>query len=303
MTASVMRNSYCGGNVARETWNYLWHRICIILPIYATVAMIALIIVNIPFPGWHTLCNHIGYMIFDFALFTSSGLTGFRFVGVAWYISAMLLAMWVLYPLLLKNRDLFFYLVAPLCTLFVYGFLLQTKGHLSYAMGWNGVVMLGLLRAFAGISLGCVAYFLAIHLRKFDFTTNFRVLLTIIEVNCYILPLFFMHWYKLSKLDFNIVFLFFVGAVLTFSQQTYMAKRFVANSTLLGNFSLALYLCHAPLTGFVKRMTPGFSYEQRLACFLLASVIVASLIVKVVAGGQRYYQEHRLKFMSYIIRY
>ena len=50
-----------------------------------------------------------------------SGMAGYRVNTVTWYISAMILAMLILYPLLIKYKDTFFFIIAPCLSIFLLG--------------------------------------------------------------------------------------------------------------------------------------------------------------------------------------
>ena len=74
-----------------------------------------------------------------------------RAIDPAWYISAMLLSMFILYPLLLLLRDKFTYIIAPLASIVIYGYLLFRVGNLATINPLEGsFVYTGLLRGIAG---------------------------------------------------------------------------------------------------------------------------------------------------------
>ena len=99
--------------------------------------------------------------LYDLALMQMFGLGGTNFiVGGSWYLSAMLISMAILFPVLCnKNKfEIFLRCGAPLVSLFLLGWLYRQEGTLAIAAQWNGFFAKGILRAIAELCLGCVAY-------------------------------------------------------------------------------------------------------------------------------------------------
>lgn len=120
--------------------------------------------------------------------FMHLGMAGFpmyQAIDPAWYISAMLLSMFILYPLLLLLRDKFTYIIAPLASIVIYGYLLFRVGNLATINPLEGsFVYTGLLRGIAGISLDAFAMKEPVLSRK-SFTTKGCRMLTLLELLCY----------------------------------------------------------------------------------------------------------------------
>lgn len=112
----------------------------------------------------------------DFLFLQSFGITTASGTGVVWYLSAMFIAIWILYPLFVMHYDVYVKYVAPILSLMIIGFLTNTYGKLGlaneYVFGWLST---GLLRGIAMISLGAVCYELAISLRAYLTKTNERM--------------------------------------------------------------------------------------------------------------------------------
>ncbi|MBR5869233.1 MAG: hypothetical protein IKZ21_07280, partial [Clostridia bacterium] len=79
-------------------------------------------------------------------------------MGQTWYLSAMIIALVFAYPLARFYRRAYLNLVAPLSILCVYSFMVQTFGGLDYGNVYVGVMILAVLRGFAGISVGALTY-------------------------------------------------------------------------------------------------------------------------------------------------
>ena len=75
-------------------------------------------------------------------------------IGPAWFLSAMMLSLAVIYPLAKHFRKLFVSIIAPLSIVFIYSGFTQAYGTLNVGNGFRFVIMDATLRAFAGISAG-----------------------------------------------------------------------------------------------------------------------------------------------------
>ena len=79
-------------------------------------------------------------------------------IGPAWFLSAMLLALAVIYPLTKYFRRIYVSIIAPVSILFIYTGFTQAYGTLNVGNGSLFVIMDAPLRAFAGISVGMLVY-------------------------------------------------------------------------------------------------------------------------------------------------
>lgn len=232
--------------------------------------------------------------VWPFFFVNMTGLNGYETVGATWYISAMLLTMLMIYPLMRRNKNLYVWAIAPLVTLFAYGFLAQSENFIGPSNKWSGILYLGILRAAAGLSLGCLCYGIVQKLAKINFTLLSKIWLTIVEIGGYIASLVLMQIRYVDQLDFIIVLVLAVAIILSFSGKTYTHSVFDSKwFSWTADFSLALYLCHGRMQAFVVRMFPDIvSYGQRLVLYLGCSFLAAALcllFVKTVRKmGTRY---------------
>ena len=112
------------------------------------------------------------------------------YVGNTWYLSAMLIAMFMLYPLLVKSFDAATKLLFPLVSMFTLGYLYSAYGTVAT---WNktaGIFSSGVLRAIAEIALGAsllhVSCLLARKFPRRDGGRHIveRLLLTACKIGC-----------------------------------------------------------------------------------------------------------------------
>ena len=276
MAKAASKTNIKSAHLGYETIQFIGRKILVILPIYVVAYMLDFILMQIlNNASLYTAVKQFIYAIPYFLRYHMAGFEGIVDpIAPAWYISSMLLAMLLLYPMFKKFKDIFSCVIAPLLTLFLYGYISQTRGNISASSIWIGSIYVGNLRAIAGISLGCICWEISQKISNLKFSTLFKKILTVVEGACYILPIISMQLRAHTKLDFIIIFMFAVAITLSFSRQTYSSEITFAPSWV-ANFSLSIYLTHNEMNALVKVLFPQGGLWDRLPWMLLFSVIFA----------------------------
>lgn len=211
---------------------------------------------------------------FDFSIIPQMFITHQRFLGVAWYIGAMLVGMMILYPLLVKHKRNFIYIFSPLIVLFTFGFMNKMDGG-SYAAAdvyYFGLLPKGLLAALGGLSLGTLSYVLSAKLRNVNLTKLSKFLLTTVYITSFVSIFFFAcdprsHYFY----DSVMVVLLFVSISITFSNISIFEKvthnKFVL---YLEKLSLPLYLNQMWVMTIVHAIFP---HIDKFYIFILISTV------------------------------
>ena len=146
-----------------------------------------------------TFLTYLQLIPADMLYLQNIGFTVTSSIGVLWYLSAMTFAVWVLYPLLRRRYELVAS-VSPAVILLILGLIQQNCGSLdapcTFLYGWLNT---GLLRAFAGILGGVLAYYVTQKVRGINITKGMAAALTVFEVAVYIW-VFYHTW---SRNDFR----------------------------------------------------------------------------------------------------
>jgi peptidoglycan/LPS O-acetylase OafA/YrhL len=184
-------------------------------------------------------------------------------IGGSWYISAMLLAMLVLYPLRRKKPEFFDYVIAPVITLLFVGYIYHLGSGISRTITYipDLHILDGMFRAIAEISLGCFCYRMGTRLMQVNFTWIGQLLLSIIELGGYLLVGFTVWEHSGSDKDLVLLVILAVCVTLSFSGKGIHA-RLCTNRLFpfLGQFSLSIYLSH----GVVVNVIVPYLYKQNL---------------------------------------
>lgn len=272
--------------LGRETVKFMLQKIKKILPYYIFGWAAAYIIVGI--------CSGFGLIgqakvllnsIFPNLLIHMTGLDGFEVVGAVWYLSAMYLCMPVIYVLLRTKRDLFIWVFAPLLTLFLTGYMHKVYGGFGVVWTWTGFCYLGVIYAVAGLSCGCFCYGVSEWLRRQSLSKFSRILLSFLDFGIFILCLILMQLCPEGAMQATVSFFFAIVVIASFSEKSYTRKFFdrFCNTPLMGEFSIAIYLCHGRIYTVIQKFFPTLqSIRLRFLLYVMFSLLLSVLCVLVV---------------------
>ena len=238
MKTKINNNSELGVH----TFNYIWKKIKHLFP-YMFISYFIALIINISIFKYpkYVIVN----TIWDILFLRMSGINyNSNMLGVAWYISAMLICMIILYPLIIKYKDNFIYIIAPINVIFIGGFIAHTYGNIADPSIWTGLVYKSLLRAFFELSLGSIAYSLSKKINSLNFTDLGKFAITCIELFGYLSIFFLVNLLDAhNKYDFIMIFILFICISISFSKKS-LLQQFSDNKCFyyLESLSLSLYL-------------------------------------------------------------
>lgn len=128
---SIVKKPYLEGvSLGRDTKDFMIHKICGFLPNMYIAWLIAFAVGQYfrqPYSGSRLLDFMEGIWEVSFMEMTGIGEGGFIVNNVTWYVSAMLLAMFILYPIARKNKENFFYIIAPMISIILFGIMLKVS--------------------------------------------------------------------------------------------------------------------------------------------------------------------------------
>lgn len=187
----------------------------------------------------------------------------------------MLLALFILYPLARINKNIFFCIVAPLLTIFLFGILSHYEGHLGAPNHWVGIFYKGFLVAIACISLGCISYYAS---KNLEINNKYKILLTIVEYTGYIVTILYAYRSGYKNLDFVFVFILSMSIALSFKNNSIIDRifdnRIVAKAGLfLGKFSLYIYLNHHLFVYILRKV--NWSFDLKFLFLIIATIIIS----------------------------
>lgn len=226
------------------------------------------------------------YSIWEIFFIKMAGFTEDWINGPAWYLSAMFLVMFVIYPFLKRYFNFFTQTLAPIIAIFSMGYLYANFGSLNLPL-YN--VYIELLRACMDICLGVVGFTICEFLKKINFTIFGKLLLTILEIGCYSFVFLFMFIRSVSKLDYILLVVLFIALLITFSEKSYLFV-FLSRFCFSGweRFSLAFYLVHENWIRLFSVTMKGEEYYKMFLASFICALVSAFILINIIAFYKRY---------------
>ena len=271
--AAASERAKCGGvieDLGRRTRNFLLRKIRGVFP-----EVLVSFVIGFFYVAWaegmsrKEMLYALAADFWELMLTRMSGLYTGGFNGVVWYISAMLLCMAVLYPLLLKHADLMENVVCILIPLFLFGYLCRTAGFPRDPAVWLGFVYKGLVRAMADICLGIVSYKLTCYLTRKKVTSAGKALCLLAAAALYAVCIWYMYTEKPSEADYLFIFLLFIAVTLTFTAGSGKSGK---GLSFLASYSTALYVAHLYFSQHLV-WTIGDGRKERIISYAVTALI------------------------------
>lgn len=243
--------------------------------------------------GMQTILQNMVLVLSEVFFLQMAGFPGSWVTGVAWYLSAMYIVMFAIYPIYRYKRDIFINIVAPISIVLIYGGFAHNYGHLNQPDMWMVFVFKGVLRAFAGISLGCVVYEIGLSLKGKTFNFAVKSLLTLTEVVGYIGVFIYAYYMHLSVYDFFVVMLITVCVLISISGVSYTGNMnhilwLVRTSKFLEKLSVSIFLNHYYWAVLIPEIFCNIDYKDRCLVYFCA-VLISAIINMLIADGIRKY--------------
>ena len=285
--------------IGSETLHFILHKIRSFLPEFLIAWWIGFVLIGVVRQyGVLDYLKAFGNDFWELTLVKMSGLFTHGIDGAMWYLSAMLLGMAILYPLLRTKRDLMTHLVCPLLALFLYGYLCQAEGHPRDPIVWLGVCYKGLVRAVAGLCTGVVICMAVRRLKRFfpsGLTKTGNALAIGVQLLCLLLTIRYMAKQEPSEYDYFYMFLLMLLVLLSFAgfgleSVLGNSQRLHLLSAFLGKYSLSLYLGHLYFAQHVNELLPEelYSGKIRMTVYLAAAFVNGLLVMGLSALYRRY---------------
>lgn len=248
------------------------------------------------------------YFLWDVLFLRASGLRGETLISAvpaSWYLSVMILAMALLYPILRRYFDAFQTMIAPLLAIFILGWFSQVYKACGFAFTFKYGICLGLLRGISEICVGCVCFSVAQWLKARYIETDrqaVRLILTIVEISAFLCVIAISYYFGRSLMDFISIFLIAVGVTLSFSRVT-LTSRLSEKLQLrwAGKFSLALYLTHMTWTQMLGRWRIPIPFRRQVWILLalsLASTFACMYTLDLISHIYRAKKERKRQIRS-----
>lgn len=268
-------------DLGKETQQFIWKKISALMPNFLIAWCIGFAVMCIQ-KAYYTPISWIRYAadcIWEPLFIHMAGFGNARVNGVDWYISVMLLCMIVIYPLCRKYFSMFTRVVAPVCALFLLGFLYRKTNSILAPTQYMDIAYKGVFRGFADLCIGVAVYPLIGWLQGLDLTQMAKKLISVAEAAIWTIIIGYMAFSNYNDYDFVVVLLIGAGVVLAFSHRGWLADRFDTKACWwLGKFSLSLYLGHVYWGRLLGSRYPGGNYWALMCMYVPLALVTAMFI-------------------------
>lgn len=295
MAQSVYKDKSEITDLGKDTWKFILHKVGgIITQVYVAFIFNFIVRQILLDANIIEVIKELTLSIEELSFTYMAGINLGRFYnGPSWYISAMLLAMFVTYPFFRKYKNVFSKIVAPIIAIGGYAYLNNKYERLNFAYTWDGICVAGFLRGLCGICLGIACFGIINKLRKYKVTRLAKVLCGITELALLIYILLIASaWEPVKGAQFSYLspFLGAMMLILMFSGYAEIHNKvYITICKALGKYSLALYLNHRIwIYVLVSKRFNHWSYQEKFTVYIIASVITAFVAMLIAALIKKY---------------
>ena len=281
--------------IGSDTVCYVLRKAEILYP-YMAFAIVANLL------GWRAFTNGMAFPPFaagelkgfassllNFIFPYSLGYKDYSYLGYSWYLSAMIWGIMLIFPLLRRNRNLFYCVLAPVFVALGLGYYSGHYDILGFVYANGDLLSGGLIRGIAEMSMGCLCYKIS---KKFAgggvLSKNGRIAITIFEIICFLIVSYRVVFFQEDGvLDYIIFFLMAIVVTIAFSGQSMLAFQISGRlASLSRKFNLALYLNSNCWSYITARAWPEMCYWKATAVYLCMTLVSALVCMGVCDGLQ-----------------
>ncbi len=285
-------------NVFQENVGFLGNKIKGILGIYAISVIFSLVMYTIEYITTHSNFQLSAFVfslaaaVWNILLLQSVVTAQVNLNSATWYMSAMFIVMFILYPFVHKNKDFFVKYLCPVGALICISLLIEKKYLSGVDNATVFLVTMGVVRAFMGIMLGSMLYEFNeyIKAKQVNFTLFSRICISLIGFAAFVYSLIIMHFSNKEilgdkyswKLNFTVIISLAIFVFVVISGLD-ITNKFFNNAFcgFLGNLSTAFYMLHIPC----RRIVQIFFYENTSYYERIAIMFAFSLLASLTAMG------------------
>ena len=237
--------------IGRETWQFIWRKTKAFLPYYLFGYGCSVVMATIRFPVGRLVRTTLPGLPLDFLLLGETGIPVPYIQVINWYLSSMLVVLFLFYPLLRWTKELFSDWFAPVAALLLLGIQFSAFGTSApHVPDRIALLPACLFRAGGGILLGVFASRIAVWLENESPTisTNLRKSLSFLGACAPVLAFALIGATNSDRIYPTLIFLFFVFVCLSGAGFSPLRPRLPPSiCRWLARFGLALFLTHTPV--------------------------------------------------------
>ena len=275
-------------SIVPDTFRYLGKKYASIFPQHAVAFAVlfgVMVLIHLDMPRWSAL-ERLDAAVPSFFLLQMTGIMGSPLNHIEWYLSAMLIAILIVYPLCRLHFKIFTRYIAPVASVGLFVWMCCEYPSLTGVtrpmyIGQDIFIYKGLIRAVAEITLGTFVYSLG----KYGLAPlaekagkPVRVVLTVVEWMMYVAAVVITLLTLPYGWEYGALAVIFVGVTLSYSGLTYSGELFDNEvSYFLGKITLPVYLSQLAaiyvVDYYMKDNAPGMKVWAAVVLTAVSSAI------------------------------
>lgn len=217
---------------------------------------------------------------------SSDGLWDYN--GTGWYISVLILAILILYPMIKHFKTQFSSSFAPVIAILIYGYIIQNYNFLGVVNQWSGFCYLGLFRGIAGMSLGSFCYYIVQIVAKKKVDKSHKLMWSFLQLSLLFLILCLMEKYITGFIDVVQVILFSILIVITFANESFLSELCDSKwCRSLGKFSMIIFTSQCLVYNYSNLWWYPEKWCWRYGIYIVYVLIVSLFNYLIVENIQR----------------
>lgn len=214
--------------------------------------------------------------------------------SATWYISAMIMVLFVLYPLANKYKENYNTLIVPFLLILFLQLCYSLNISINNPMSKAPIGLGGLYKGFIFVLLGNLSYSITSYIKNFNYTQFGKFLLTILEIFLLVILIYTMNYNVLGTVAVAIITVIIVS--ITFSGKSF-TNDFLNFRIFkkLGKFGFIMYLNNIYFRTAMLKSGIDYGYRKSVIIYLgltflssLLSYFLVPLIVKLIKKSNKF---------------
>lgn len=281
MMNSVRKSKEC--NIGKDTLNFIGRKLSsFFLPLLFSNLLAYLVLAFREGYSIGTALAKSVYLLSDIFPLQITGIENLCPTGATWYISAMMIALLILYPIARKTGSSFTRVICPLIVFLLYGALCREYIAISVIMNeFVGTPLAaGLLRGIAGIAAGCMLFECVQATKDYKVTLFGQVCFLGAELLSVAFIFVYMVRFSRTQMDYFTLPFFFILLYSYFGRKSLFSRKFSFKASKhLSTVSFLLYLNHNYWNYLIAERYPDMAYTDKIV-FSLIGTAAASIVVQ-----------------------
>lgn len=262
-----------------------------ILPVHVPIIII-MVIEDVLMNSNKSLVDVFKQLIFAVPEILCIQMSGVRFSNINpndWYISVMILAAAIIFPMSIKFGRMFRGIVAPIIAFFILGYMYQSSGSVlpSATLMMGGLFMKGYLRGISEMCLGVFAWEIVEYLNGKELKYYQIIIVRFVEIFIFASVCVVAMVGKRQEWYFILLIGIVIGIVLSFSKYSFF--KLLPKSkiiTYLGGISLVIFLSQRIVLEMLVYIKID-SYWPNLIIYTVGTIVFSALLDYVVKHLRR----------------